>query len=336
MSLLGFLLIGGYDGIPLGELISLFNSSGYSYNIINVYDRVVIVESDEHLIDYVVKRASMTHLGGIVIFMSKPTLNEISKELMNVNILLPKGSTFSVRVKRVNVPKNYVDVSGLERLLGSIIVSKGLKVDLKNPEHKFIGLFCKDAFVLLLERGVVNRGAFIMRRPSKRPFFHPSAMETWLARSLVNLVEARENDIVLDPFCGTGGLLIEGGLMNIRMIGIDISWEMCKGALKNVRFYNLWNVDIIRGDAAYIPLRYFSRVATDPPYGKDASTMGRTHQELVELLLKQCYGVSKVVYGSFKGSNVEDIERKLGFVCEGSFEVRVHRSLTRNIRVISQ
>jgi tRNA (guanine10-N2)-dimethyltransferase len=336
VSLLGFLLIGGYDGIPLGELKSLFNSSGFSYNIINVYDRIVIVESDEGLIDYVIKRASMTHLGGLVIFTSKPVFHEISEGLRNVNLSLPKGSTFSVRVKRVNVPKSYVDVSGLERLLGSIIVSKGLRVNLDNPMFKFVGLFSKDVFVFLLEKGSVNRGAFIMRRPSNRPFFHPSAMETWLARSLVNLVESRENDIVLDPFCGTGGLLIEGGLINIRMIGIDISWEMCKGALRNIRFYGLWNVDIIRGDAAFIPLRYFSRIVTDPPYGKDASTMGRTHNELIRLLLKQCYNVHKIVYGSFKGSGVENIEKALGFMCENSFEVKIHRSLTRNIRVISR
>jgi len=336
VPLLGFLLVGGYDGIPLGELKSLFNSSGFSYNIINVYDRIVIVESDEGLIDYVIKRASMTHLGGLVIFISKPTFHDISEGLKGVDLSLPKDSTFSVRVKRVGVSKSCVDVGGLERLLGSIIVSKGLRVSLENPMFKFVGLFSKDVFVFLLERGSVDRGVFIMRRPSNRPFFHPSAMETWLARSLVNLVEPREDDIILDPFCGTGGLLIEGGLMDIRMIGIDISWEMCKGALKNVRFYGLWNVDIIRGDAAFIPLRYFSRVVTDPPYGKDASTMGRTHTELVRSLLKQCNNVCKIVYGSFKGSGVEDVERELGFICKDSFELRVHRSLTRNIRVVSR
>ncbi|MEM3832015.1 MAG: hypothetical protein QW128_00220 [Thermoprotei archaeon] len=333
MSLIGFLLIDGYDGIPFGELKALCNSSGLSYNIVGVYDRIVIIRSSSELIDYVVKRASMVRLGGLIIFISKPIVNEIIEMMRKTTLSLPVSS-FLVRIKRVGVPRNQVDVGKLESMLGSVIASKGFSVDLNKPKYKFVGLFGRDIFVLLLERGSVDRGKFMERRPSKRPFFHPSAMETWLARSLMNLSEAREDDIVVDPFCGTGGLLIEGCLMNIRMIGIDLNWEMCKGSLRNIRFYGLWNADIIRGDAAYIPLRYFSKIVTDPPYGKDASTMGRSHQDLVRELLKQSFSASKIVYGSFKGSNVKDIEDELKFVCKDSFEIRIHRSLTRNIRVV--
>ncbi len=333
MSLVGFLLIGGYDGVPFGELKALCNSSGFSYNIVGVYDRIVIIESNEEIVDYVVKRASMVHLGGLVFFMSRPIVDEIVKAMQKITLPFPVSS-FLVRIKRVGVPKNQVDVSKLESILGSVIVSKGFSVDLNKPKYKFIGLFGRDIFVLLLEKGSVDRGKFMERRPSKRPFFHPSAMETWLARALVNLSEAKEDDVVVDPFCGTGGLLIEGCFMNIRMIGIDLDWEMCKGALRNIHFYGLWNADIIRGDAACIPLRYFSKVVTDPPYGRDASTMGRSHQDLVRELLKQSFSVSKIVYGSFKGSNVKSIEDELKFVCKDSFEIRIHRSLTRNIRVV--
>lgn len=333
MSLIGFLLVGGYDGVPFGELKALCNSSGIPYNIVGVYDQIVIIESSEKIIDYVINRSAMIHLGGLVVFMSKPVINEILEAMRKTVLSLP-SSSFSVRVRRVGVSKSYVDVNKLENMLGSIIVSKGFTVDLDKPEYRFVGLFGHEIFVLLLEKGFVERGKFMERRPSKRPFFHPSAMEPWLARALVNLCEAREEDVVVDPFCGTGGLLIEGCLMGIRMIGIDLDWEMCRGALKNIRFYGLWNADVIRGDAAYLPLRYFSRIATDPPYGKDASTMGRTHHDLVKELLKQAFSANKIVYGSFKGSNVESIERELGFVCKDSFEIRIHRSLTRNIRVV--
>ncbi len=45
-------------------------------------------------------------------------------------------------------------------------------------------------------------------------------MSPKLARCMVNLTGVKENDLVLDPFCGTGGILIEAGIMGARVIGV--------------------------------------------------------------------------------------------------------------------
>jgi len=44
---------------------------------------------------------------------------------------------------------------------------------------------------------------------------------------MVNLSGARRE--VLDPFCGTGGVLIEAGLIGLEVYGFDIQQSMVEG-----------------------------------------------------------------------------------------------------------
>jgi DNA modification methylase len=38
---------------------------------------------------------------------------------------------------------------------------------------------------------------------------------------------ARKNDVVLDPFCGSGGVLVEARLAGLNSVGIDINPLAC-------------------------------------------------------------------------------------------------------------
>ena len=42
-----------------------------------------------------------------------------------------------------------------------------------------------------------------------------------LAKILINLSEVKDEEILLDPFCGIGVILEEALLQNINVIGID-------------------------------------------------------------------------------------------------------------------
>jgi DNA modification methylase len=46
----------------------------------------------------------------------------------------------------------------------------------------------------------------------------------------------KENDIIIDPFMGSGTLPVSAELNKRRYIGIDNNKEFCKLALKRVRF----------------------------------------------------------------------------------------------------
>lgn len=55
-----------------------------------------------------------------------------------------------------------------------------------------------------------------------------------LARILANLARAGGGSTVLDPFCGTGTILVEAGLLGLNSIGIELSQERCGNAEKNL------------------------------------------------------------------------------------------------------
>ena len=55
-----------------------------------------------------------------------------------------------------------------------------------------------------------------------------------LARTLVNIANPRRKGIVLDPFCGTGTILVEALSLGMRCIGSDISKERVIQTKKNI------------------------------------------------------------------------------------------------------
>jgi len=63
----------------------------------------------------------------------------------------------------------------------------------------------------LFSTGYATHGLFPYRGK-----FHPQ-----LIKSLLNLIEIREGDTVLDPMCGSGTLNVEAALININSIGVD-------------------------------------------------------------------------------------------------------------------
>ncbi|MFW9800235.1 MAG: TRM11 family SAM-dependent methyltransferase [Candidatus Thorarchaeota archaeon] len=78
-----------------------------------------------------------------------------------------------------------------------------------------------------------------------------------MCRTLLNLAGARAGDTVLDPFCGTGTLLMEAAMLGMKCIGLDINGEAVEGARSNMKWLgsNLgeWiDFKILRGDAREI------------------------------------------------------------------------------------
>lgn len=49
-----------------------------------------------------------------------------------------------------------------------------------------------------------------------------------IARALVNLSGVKDKELFLDPFCGTGGILIEACMVGARIIGADVQDKMVK------------------------------------------------------------------------------------------------------------
>ena len=67
--------------------------------------------------------------------------------------------------------------------------------------------------------------------PSKEQ--HPTIKPVALASHFINL-HSRQEDVVLDPFCGAGSTLVAAWNLNRKYIGIEIDPQWCKGTAERL------------------------------------------------------------------------------------------------------
>ena len=109
-----------------------------------------------------------------------------------------------------------------------------------------------------------------MKKPERREHL---AISPRLAKILINLSQVKENDTLLDPFCGIGGIMQEALIKNINAYGSDID--------KHAIFYARKNLDWIQKryqtkslyttktqNAKSIPNKEFDGIATETPLGE--------------------------------------------------------------------
>lgn len=97
-----------------------------------------------------------------------------------------------------------------------------------------------------------------------------------LARMMINLSRTDETQTLLDPFCGSGSLLMEAGLMGLDATGIDLSEKAIRDTHRNLKWLNDQGTIEARlravvGDAQQLhtlcePM-YFDACATEPDLG---------------------------------------------------------------------
>ncbi|MBN2600081.1 MAG: methyltransferase domain-containing protein, partial [Candidatus Thermoplasmatota archaeon] len=194
----------------------------------------------------------------------------------------------------------------------------------------------KTAYITI-KKAEVNTSSFQQRRGHLRPFLSPITLHPKLARALVNLSCIKKDELLLDPFCGTGGILIEAELLGMTVIGSDIEKKMIQGCQKNLEYYNLKNYQLFCADIGEIKKHVSSvdAVVTDFPYAKATTTKGehltklykRSFEHIAKLLKKNRYAV----IGLSHYEMVAIGQDYLSLV--DVFPIRAHRSLTRHFAV---
>jgi tRNA G10 N-methylase Trm11 len=92
-------------------------------------------------------------------------------------------------------------------------------------------------------------------RDESRPYVEAEiSTSPKICRTLLTLAGARSGDTILDPFCGTGTLLMEAAMLGMRCIGVDIDGNAVEGARSNLKWMGVdfgerLDFKVIRGDA---------------------------------------------------------------------------------------
>ncbi|WP_312912523.1 methyltransferase domain-containing protein [Natronosalvus caseinilyticus] len=188
---------------------------------------------------------------------------------------------------------------------------------------------------------------FGSRAPTDKPFFQPGSMDPLLARAVANLAGAEPGRTILDPMCGTGGVLVEAGLVGANVVGTDAQAKMVAGARTNLAHFlddedpsptgvsrGSWHV--ARGDGTRLPLQdgAVDAVVFDAPYGRQSKIETHRLADLVSGALAESRRVADRAVVVADRSWAREA-RDAGWTLEAAFERRVHRSLTRYVLVLS-
>ncbi len=306
------------ENIPLAkeEIIALAYPRKYELS-----DRILILESK--FSDFY--RLAYTKRAYRFLFSCTPNLllNEISRFDWNKTY----KKDFCVRIR--NFHKNIFSEKDLADTIWKKL--KKPRVNLRNPKTPIEFLFVKDKVfcgLLLYEQ----KNDFFNRIAHLRPGFHPTSLSPKLARALINLSTIKKGKTLLDPFCGTGGILLESAIIGCKTIGSDIDKDMLNKAKQNLDYFKL-KAKLAKEDALNITLKA-DAIVTDPPYGR-GSFKSREIPLLYNSFLKQAYKLLKpkqrliIVF-----PNNFTFKSEFKLICKIPFYV--HASLTRNIFVLEK
>lgn len=332
-----FALISG-ENIQLGqnEIDSLLQLSNQDYTI-TWQDRLALFETEQNPISFIVKRAALLREAGFVFsgFESYEDLKSDIDMAILKRCIMPT-QTFSVRTLNLSQRKISQDEEKIPIFLGARIKeATGARVDLQNPDVRILVIISVDGLLLCKSQKSVLGKKLRSRKPGKKPWFHPSIMNSILARVMCNLAGVMPGNTVLDPFCGGGGILSEIVSLNARAIGVDLIWRFLKGAEMNVTAINAGQYSLIQGDVRLLPIEYCDIIVTDPPYGRASSTRGVQSIKLVGSLLGNAIDILSdtgvlCICGSDE-MRLSELVYTIGLKLKLSVKVHVHRGLTREI-----
>ncbi len=318
-----FELSGEHPSLPKAEVLATIEAEVRTPSPATEGPGYVISRLSAEEMERVAERLALTHRVGA--YHGSCNLDDLATFASSLE--LPEGS-ISVRVKRYRGRGEPEQTNLIARKVGEVI-SEQRKIDLRTPDFK-LRLLLTDEVHFFFEEKEIDRDQYETRHVRSRPYFSPISLHPRYARALVNLTRVRRGQTLLDPFCGTGGILLEASLVGAKSLGSDISPEMIDGCAENLRHFNvaferLEVADIGELDDVFGTV---DAVATDPPYGRSASTK---KEPVIALHERAMENIAEVLSSAAWAGVVlpKMVRYPTSLSLEDRHSQKVHRSLTR-------
>ena len=216
-------IFGRNKKLSLLELVSYLIKKELNYKIIKIFDDFADV-----LIENFDAKKSIKELGGIIKIGEEFELNKIVIFKNRINY----GINFFHKDEEI--------LNELKR----IFKKEKTKAIIKRPKKGII-FMPKESRKLDLELVALKNKIFnvtansnpseFKERDEKRPYFNRLKVTSLrLAKILINLSQVKENEVLLDPFCGAGSIMQEALLMGINAAGLDNNKKSHEGCIKNL------------------------------------------------------------------------------------------------------
>ncbi|MFC1727936.1 DNA methyltransferase [Nanoarchaeota archaeon] len=299
------------------EVLALTKAKEYKID-----DNILILKTNKKLD----KRLSYTN--GIYKFLFECGSKQLESAVKKFNWNKVYKKNFAVRV---NV-RNWRSQS-FEKRIAEIIYDKlkNPKVYLKNPTT-FINFFItkKKVYCCLLEHSI--KKDWQERKAHLRPELHPSSLNPKLAKAVINLTGIEKGSLI-DPFCGSGGILIEAGLMKLKPVGYDLDRIMVNRTKINLKHYKIKGE--VKQENALKLKRKLDYVVTDLPYGKNTKkqNLEELYLNFLQLLEKKLTKKAVVMFPDF--IDYKKLIKNTKLKIEKEFDYYLHKSLSKKILVLS-
>ncbi len=294
---------------------------------------LALIEAEQSPVDILTSRAALLKEAGNLVFSGEVdggVLEEVMPSFVR------STDTFSVSTISLRNEVNAQARTAMTIDVGNRIrKATDAHVSLDSPRVRITVIIREDGILVCESQSSRIRAMLRQRKAGKKPFFHPSIMNAYLARALCNLVQLVSGETLLDPFCGAGGIMCEAALLGAKTVGIDLNWKLLRGAKVNLAALNLRETGLLLGDSTHIPMREVDCVVTDPPYGRVSSTHGAHSIQLVRRMLEQLDCVlsrgGRLCFCGSEEMNLRGLVSEAGYNVELCVEIRVHSSLVREV-----
>lgn len=257
-------LSGEHPTLPISEALGAISGLGGSPLTIVSEPRALIYGPGVEAVELAQRLALARSVGPV---LASGRLSDLREKAKGVDV---SARTFRLRVADY---RGSLSAASLEEEFGQLLAHTGI-VDLERPQVDIRLVVSRQAYLYEVE-GRVDRRGYDSRKSGSLPASRPVTLHPRLARALVNLTGVRRGERLLDPFCGTGGILAEAALVGAAPLGSDVSAEQLADCQENLEALQLraglrvLDVGEIHGEFGKV-----DAVATDPPYGRSTSTRG--------------------------------------------------------------
>jgi len=246
--------------------------------------------------------------------------DDVIAEIKSIDWRTVLTGSFKVRMHS----NNHVNI----QIADIIWKSSRRRVDIRHPDSELV-LVQYGRRYLLGKSVWKNPRTFEHRKAHMRPVLQPISLHPRLAKACVNLLGPGKHTI-LDPFCGTGGILIEAGLLGHPIVGYDIDQRMLSACRKNLNHYKI-SGKLEPRDALAMDDRY-KYIVTDLPYGKNTREVPKDLYRDFLVLIKKNRCNAVIIFPDCY--NYRKTMQELRIKITAEFTQYIHKSMSKKIIVI--
>ena len=291
-----------------------------------IFENVLVIDTDFRFDRLAMTRKVYQHL-------FECDYKDLAKSMEEFDWKKVYAKSFSLRIMNIGHVKLHEKEAELAKYIWEKVQEP--RVDLKHSQTKVEVILTEDkVFVGKVLKEIHHE--FYKRRPEARPERHPTTISPKLARACVNLTGIPVGKVMVDPFCGLGAFMIEAGLMRFNTVGYDISEKMLKMCEKNLDYFKIRRFHLERRDATQLN-NLVDYVVTDLPYGKGSfitDALPKLYAAFLKNLWKTLRYKAVIIFPDF--IDHRKLIEKTNFIVEHEFNIYVHKSLSRNIVVLSK